>query len=462
MKLAKSLLLGSATAFVAVAGANAADLPSKKAAPATYVKVCDAYGAGFWNIPGTDTCIHVGGAVRSDYGYYNPKDIIDGSSSSFAVKSGKGAINSQAWEARGRIEVDARTPTAYGTVQSVAIIRASRTSGEYNESTSPTYTLTTATTAKAAIISDKSASLTLERAYTRFAGFTFGANKDNFSFMPSYNYEAAHWSSFANGAKQLAYTAVLGGGFSVTAAIQDWNDTGNPKQVSGGANWVPYNNLPNMIGRVDYETKDFAVALRGAYHQAKMVTTEAAPVSYTKGTWAAALGVSVNLPQLGAGDKLWLDGGYADGMAEYTINWASFKSSATKYLTGGVQINPASWYYNDVTGAKGIESIKSWNVALNFLHYWAPQWRSNFTVSGGAWSPSTTIKNLQWTSSLGAGGNTWGATAGIAFLPTKDFEIGLEAAYNRVKQDYRYSDNGTLNTRTDNGVGGRLRVERTF
>jgi len=39
MKLAKSLLLGSATAFVAVAGANAADLPSKKAAPVNYVKI---------------------------------------------------------------------------------------------------------------------------------------------------------------------------------------------------------------------------------------------------------------------------------------------------------------------------------------------------------------------------------------------------------------------------------------
>ena len=66
MKLAKSLLLGSAAAFVATAG-YAADLPSTKAAPVTYVKVCDAYGAGFFYIPGTDTCIKVGGRVRADY-----------------------------------------------------------------------------------------------------------------------------------------------------------------------------------------------------------------------------------------------------------------------------------------------------------------------------------------------------------------------------------------------------------
>ncbi|MBX9740438.1 MAG: porin, partial [Beijerinckiaceae bacterium] len=65
MKLVKSLLLGSATAFVAAAGAQAADLPSRKAAPASYVKVCDAYGAGFFYIPGTDTCIKIGGRVRA-------------------------------------------------------------------------------------------------------------------------------------------------------------------------------------------------------------------------------------------------------------------------------------------------------------------------------------------------------------------------------------------------------------
>ena len=67
MKLVKSLLLGSAAALVAGAGAQAADLPARKAAPVEYVKVCDAYGAGFFYIPGTDTCIKVGGRVRADF-----------------------------------------------------------------------------------------------------------------------------------------------------------------------------------------------------------------------------------------------------------------------------------------------------------------------------------------------------------------------------------------------------------
>ncbi|PZR88834.1 MAG: porin, partial [Stutzerimonas stutzeri] len=63
MKLVKSLLLGSAAGFAAVAGAHAADLPSRKAAPVEYVRVCSAYGAGFFYIPGTETCLRVGGRV---------------------------------------------------------------------------------------------------------------------------------------------------------------------------------------------------------------------------------------------------------------------------------------------------------------------------------------------------------------------------------------------------------------
>ena len=72
MKLVKSLLLGSAAVLAAVAVAEAADLPVKKAAvvaPVNYVKICDAYGSGFFYIPGTDTCLKVGGYVRAEWQY---------------------------------------------------------------------------------------------------------------------------------------------------------------------------------------------------------------------------------------------------------------------------------------------------------------------------------------------------------------------------------------------------------
>src|SRR5215475_9005636 len=65
MKLVKSLMLGSAAGLLAMGGAQAADLPVK--APAVeYVRICSLYGAGFWYIPGTDTCIKIGGYLRVD------------------------------------------------------------------------------------------------------------------------------------------------------------------------------------------------------------------------------------------------------------------------------------------------------------------------------------------------------------------------------------------------------------
>jgi len=69
MKLVKSLLLGSAAGLVAAAGAQAADLPTRKAAPVDYVRICAVHGPGFFYIPGSDTCIRIGGRARFEYVY---------------------------------------------------------------------------------------------------------------------------------------------------------------------------------------------------------------------------------------------------------------------------------------------------------------------------------------------------------------------------------------------------------
>ena len=63
MIMIKSLILGSAAGLVALSGAQAADLPVKAKA-VEYVRICSLYGAGFFYIPGTDTCIKLGGYLR--------------------------------------------------------------------------------------------------------------------------------------------------------------------------------------------------------------------------------------------------------------------------------------------------------------------------------------------------------------------------------------------------------------
>ena len=113
MKMVKSLLLGSAAGLVAVAGAQAADLPVK-AKPVQYVKICSLYGVGFYYIPGTDMCIKIGGWVRAEYGWGQNGNFAWGWANSNVNNR---STNNSDFRARGYITADARNQTEYGTVR---------------------------------------------------------------------------------------------------------------------------------------------------------------------------------------------------------------------------------------------------------------------------------------------------------------------------------------------------------
>jgi hypothetical protein len=301
----------------------------------------------------------------------------------------------------------------------------------------------------------------LEAAYIRFAGFTFGAARDNFAFMPSVMYGAGHWSSFSNGATQIAYTAVLGGGYSATLAIQDAGYTTSGAISGTGVTTAIYNNydkMPQINARLDYDQSWGTLSLVGAAGQVHAVSTATtATYNQSKNIWAIGAGAKINLPMLAAGDALYLNGGYANGMTEYTVNWVSFKSSDTSRNVGGY----VQTAYSYAPISTGIETAKSWNVAALFTHYWAPQWRHTFIGTYGAVKATDNVKAIAWGTTAGgqADATVWNIGSQIAFLPTKDFEIGVEALYARVKLSG--STTTAVNTSQGNWTG-RLRVERTF
>src|SRR5689334_3715115 len=114
MKMVKSLVLGSAAALVAMGGAQAADLPVKAKA-VEYVRICSLYGAGFYYIPGTDTCIKLGGYLRMDV-------LANTNSDNTGNMSGAGAANNRMthgylWRSREDLNIDTRTATEYGVVR---------------------------------------------------------------------------------------------------------------------------------------------------------------------------------------------------------------------------------------------------------------------------------------------------------------------------------------------------------
>src|SRR6476469_8417529 len=120
MKLVKSLLLGSAAGLAAVAGAQAADLPVQKAAPVEYVRVCSAYGVGFFYIPGTDTCLRVSGRARFEYNVASARQYSQ---------------SPTGFRSQGRLNLDARTQTAYGTLRAFVRYEISRRTGQFHSGT---------------------------------------------------------------------------------------------------------------------------------------------------------------------------------------------------------------------------------------------------------------------------------------------------------------------------------------
>src|SRR5215472_364489 len=145
MKVMNGLLLGTAAGLMAVSGAEAADLPLK-AKPVQYVKICTLYGDGFYYIPGTDTCIKIGGYIRADFGWND-------SGARNPLYSGTGGAQDRTLSQfstrhRGNIGMDTRTQTEYGVLRTV-------TSAHFQNQ-------------------DQTESFNIARAFIQWAGFTFG------------------------------------------------------------------------------------------------------------------------------------------------------------------------------------------------------------------------------------------------------------------------------------------------
>ena len=200
MKMVKSLLLGSAAGLVAVAGAQAADLPVK-AKPVQYVKICSLYGVGFYYIPGTDMCIKIGGWVRAEYGW--------GQNGNFAWGWANNNVNNRStnnsdFRARGYITADARNQTEYGTVRGYIAVGLSENEHGGDVTASNNFSA--------------------NRAFIQWAGFTFGRAQSFFDFYS--NPATSYWGAFPGsdtgdgGWFVMGYTAQFGNGFSATIAAE--------------------------------------------------------------------------------------------------------------------------------------------------------------------------------------------------------------------------------------------------
>src|SRR4030088_3289095 len=179
MKMVKSLVLGSAAGLLAMSGAQAADLPVKAKA-VEYVRICSLYGAGFFYIPGTDTCIKLGGYLRVDTTFNG--SIYDQPAWSGDLGQKNRYMDNFVSRSRMALTVDTRTATEYGVVRTFGQGDFQFTTQGGSTVNPNSFTGAAGTGTNTGLLNGPGEGyVAVEYVFLQFAGFTFGKSSSAYA-----------------------------------------------------------------------------------------------------------------------------------------------------------------------------------------------------------------------------------------------------------------------------------------
>ncbi|MFS8044799.1 porin [Rhizobium sp. BR 314] len=233
----KSLLLGSAAALAAVSGAHAADaIVAAEPEPLEYVRICDAYGAGYFFIPGTETCLKIGGKVRTEgkwYDAYTPNTHI-------------GTL----WHTRAELQLQTASDTEYGPLKTNTEMRWDWQEGG-------------------------STKTNLLHASISLGGFTIGKEDSQFNVFTGYAGDVINDDVIGDGPyelNQITYNYDAGNGFTAVISVEDSNSgyttnaAGVTVPVTGPNGEDSHNHYaPDVVAGVGYKAGAWAFKLVGGY-----------------------------------------------------------------------------------------------------------------------------------------------------------------------------------------------------
>ncbi|KWV51768.1 polymerase [Bradyrhizobium macuxiense] len=480
MNMVKSLILGSAAALVAVGGAQAADLPVKAKA-IEYVKVCSLYGPGFYYIPGTDTCIKLGGYLRVDVLANTNSD--DTGNTSGAGAAGNRFTNGYTWRSREDLNVDTRTATEYGVVRTFFDATFSWTTDSYagagNGSTiySPIGTTQAPNNANAGAVAG--GTVGVYYAFIQFAGFTIGKAVSQFS-TPWANYPGNSYDGLVGGGgtitgvNQFTYTADFGNGTSLSLSAQDQTQYYQAGVQNLGVLTSPYGAsdyagtiAPDLVAmlRVDQAWGLFQASFAAHdNHAAYFGGSELTGHPDDKWGWAGQLALSIKNIPTGPGDTINVQGVYTNGASRYNIQDLAGSAGANTifghtnlpgaYQSIGFGIAPDSVF---IPGGQQ-QLVTTYGMRGAYVHNWSPNWNTSIY---GAWAQvnynSTAKTYICGASGTGVDG-TWGAVFGAAgvagmtscnpnysiaqlgtqtqWTPVKNLTFSADFTYTHLDQNY--------------------------
>ena len=522
MKMVKSLLLGTAAGLVAVAGAEAADLPAK-AKPVEYVKICTAYGEGFFYIPGTDTCIKLGGFVRQNFNFGQASGSFSARASGAGGRDNPIDQNSWVMQSTFVTSFDVRTQTEYGT------LRAFTRAGFRVESENYDY-----------------GTYYVERAFIQLGGWTFGRSTSFFDYLAGAFFYQASFPGVggvsAGGRMLAAYTWQFGNGVTWTSSIEDptqkrnwaWdasdptatklniggfpgpgtvgstvtgyttcgvsiftNDSGGNQLAGCSIGDYAAQKLPDFVSQFNISQAWGSAQVAVATHQVStgyygnniltsgLGTTDATFTGVQpkdKYGFAVMAGISVNLPMLGQGDKVYVETVYTQGSPGYT-NASELDAANTAldiFRDNRVAVGwiPDAVFFNAGTPANpifsGIQLTTMWSIAAAYEHYWTPAVRTSLygvfghigfnntaklafcdTMSNGGVGSGINDPLPQFQPNLNNHGgtkfaastgiitpgcnpdfNVWTVGARTVWNPVKNLDVGLEVFHSHLEQKW--------------------------
>jgi hypothetical protein len=265
----KNFLLGTSAVLLMVGGASAADLTV--AEPVDYVKVCDAFGKGFFYSPGTDTCIKIGGYVKF-------KTQATGGTDDNDLDAAWGAFYTEA-----SLQITASSVTEYGNLTGYYELRTRAGSSYTRPVGSDTNTY-------------------IKNAYLQLGGLKAGHFTSYFDFGRGYTDTGMFGSDVET--DHIQYTYALGS-FALTLALEDGSDRDRSSALYGSNDASV-----DVQAGLTYVAGPASFKLVGAYVPNQIDDID--------GGWAIGGSGELSLDQFAKGDKFVVNAAYGDNAPSYT------------------------------------------------------------------------------------------------------------------------------------------------
>lgn len=383
----KSLLI-AAVGVATATGAQAADLPPAPE-PVDYVRVCDAFGSGFFYIPGTDSCLRLRGRLRVETRYRNQ---AEGQALGIQARGGLRSNSPFFMRARGYWGWDHRTNTDIGLVR--AFFRGNLTKNTGNG---------TAT------------AVSLDYAFIQIGGLTLGYA--DMVIEPVFGGYTDEHSVATGGFEQedviAQYVYSFGNGFSAGIVVfdqttSDFQNTGSVAVPGVAGAGFGGNRMPAGGAAITYDGSIGTFRLAGVVRDIR----PAAAFSHDHDMgWGIGFSGEIGVP-IGTNTSIGFNAQYADGVVEWLHE----------------DIGGYAPDYNIQTAARGgvvpstsTGTTKGWSITGGLTTQIMD--KTTFNLSGGY-----TDANIKWADDVAM----WDVQANLEYQLTSNLVLTAGAAWQQV------------------------------